>query len=432
MAEAANNEEVVRLGTGFAFEPRIPRLSRDGSVLKLQRVPLQALAVLIEHKGQIVSRDHLAERIWGKGVSLDADNSLNVAIRKLRQALGDNPEEPRYIQTITGQGYRLIASAVHEEPPAAADLAAADVASVSIPVTPSAAVPSSGIAKPRRWPLYAAVLALAVLCGGGWVYWAHVHKIPARPARSMIAVLPFENLTGDKGQDYFSDGLTEEMITQVGNLDPQRLGVIGRTSVMYYKSHPQTLLQLGHDLGVQYVVEGSVRRHQEQARIAVRLLRVSDGAMVWTNSFDRSIGDALSLQSEIAQRIGTTLQTQVLGRGFHHPTNPEVVEAYLRGRFELNRTDNRDRRHATTSSARLHSILRTRQAMPVWPTSTFFARCGMTKDRSRPGGWLSRTRPKLFLWTTKRGSACGHRAHPAHARLGLAAAHGNTPCAPCS
>jgi TolB-like protein len=158
----------------------------------------------------------------------------------------------------------------------------------------------------------------------------------------MLAVLPFENLTGDQGQDYFSDGLTEEMITQVGNLDPQQLGVIGRTSVMYYKHRQQPLLQLGHDLGVQYVLEGSVRRDHEQARISVRLLRVADGATLWTDSFDRSIGDVLALQSEIAQRIGGKLLIQVLGRAKNTPARPEVVEAYLRGRFELNRLDTRE------------------------------------------------------------------------------------------
>ncbi len=108
-SEPGKSEGAVRIGDDFDFEPRIPRLRRAGCVLKLQRVPLEALAALIEQKGQIVSRDQLAERIWGKGVSLDADNSLNVAIRKLRHALGDNPEEPQFIQTITGQGYRLIA-----------------------------------------------------------------------------------------------------------------------------------------------------------------------------------------------------------------------------------------------------------------------------------------------------------------------------------
>ncbi len=343
ISEPGKGEGAVRIGDDFEFEPRFRRLRRAGCVLKLQRVPLEALAALIEQKGQIVSRDQLAERIWGKGVSLDADNSLNVAIRKLRQALGDNPEEPHFIQTITGQGYRLIASVVVSvvEDDLKVHLEQQPVAAEAEPV---ALEPAIGEPKARRWPVLAGGAVLVLVIAASWLYWARVHKSLREPAmgRFMLAVLPFENLTGDGGQDYFSDGLTEEMITQVGNLDPEQLGVIGRTSVMYYKNRQQPLLQLGHDLGVQYVLEGSVRRDHEKARISVRLLRVADGATLWTDSFDRSIGDVLSLQSEIAQRIGGKLLIQVLGRAKRMPTGPEVVEAYLRGRFELNRLDSRE------------------------------------------------------------------------------------------
>jgi TolB-like protein/DNA-binding winged helix-turn-helix (wHTH) protein/Tfp pilus assembly protein PilF len=338
-SEPGKTEGAVRIGDDFQFEPRFRRLRRAGCVLKLQRVPLEALAALIEQRGQIVSRDQLAERIWGKGVSLDADNSLNVAIRKLRQALGDNPEEPHFIQTITGQGYRLIASVVQDD--LEINLEQQPVAAEAEPLVPE---PAIGEPKVRRWPVWAAGTALVLVIAAGWLYWARVHKSLPQPVtgRIMLAVLPFQNLTGDGGQDYFSDGLTEEMITQVGNLDPQQLGVIGRTSVMYYKNRQQPLLQLGHDLGVQYVLEGSVRRDHEEARVSVRLLRVADGATLWTDSFDRSIGDVLSLQSEIAQRIAGKLRIQVLGRAKRTPTGPEVVEAYLRGRFELNRLDTRE------------------------------------------------------------------------------------------
>jgi TolB-like protein/DNA-binding winged helix-turn-helix (wHTH) protein/Tfp pilus assembly protein PilF len=338
-SEPGKSVGAVRLGDDFEFEPSFPRLRRAGCVLKLQRVPLEALAALIERKGQIVSRDQLAERIWGKGVSLDADNSLNVAIRKLRQALGDNPEEPHFIQTITGQGYRLIASVVEDDLEVNLQQEPVAIGAGPLALEPAIAEPNL-----RRWTAWAAGAVLVLVIAAGWLYWARVHKSLRQPAtgRSMLAVLPFENLTGDGNQEYFSDGLTEEMITQVGNLDPQQLGVIGRTSVMYYKHRQQPLLQLGHDLGVQYVLEGSVRRDHDEARISVRLLRVADGATLWTDSFDRSIGDVLALQSELAQRIGGKLMIQVLGRAKRMPTGPEVVEAYLRGRFELNRLDTRE------------------------------------------------------------------------------------------
>jgi TolB-like protein/tetratricopeptide (TPR) repeat protein len=213
------------------------------------------------------------------------------------------------------------------------------------PVKPAslAAKPASGARKSWRWQVLTGI-AIVLVGVSGWFLWTRGRNSPP-PAKQklMLAVLPFQNLTGDAGQDYFSDGLTEEMVTQVGNLDPQHLGVIARTSVMYYKNRPQPLQEVGRDLGVQYVLEGSVRREAEQARISVRLVRVADGATLWTDSFDRHVGAVLSLQSEIAQRVGSALQVQVLS-GLHpkpanFPTKPEVVEAYLRGRFELNRAE---------------------------------------------------------------------------------------------
>ena len=205
----------------------------------------------------------------------------------------------------------------------------------SVALKPAIAAP-----KFRRWQALIGAAVVLLLVGG--FFWSRTRN-SSQPAQQklMLAVLPFQNLTGDAGQDYFSDGLTEEMVNQVGNLDPQHLGVIARTSAMYYKNRPQPLQQVGHDLGVQYVLEGSVRRDAEQARISVRLVRVADGTTLWTDSFDRHVGAVLSLQSEIAQRVGSALQVQVLGRVHPKPgppTSPEVVEAYLRGRFELNRS----------------------------------------------------------------------------------------------
>ncbi len=332
ISEPVRDQGTVRLGDDFEFEPRFRMLSRAGRAVKLQRIPLEVLAVLIEQRGQIVSRDQLAERIWGKGVFLDADNSLNIAIRKLRQALGDNPEEPHFIQTITGHGYRLIAAVVETEQPD----------HQLVPAKAESLAPA--LPKPPLRPRSALIAALLVLLiTAGWLYWTHIRNLRQPPnGKMMLAVLPFENLTGDAGQDYFSDGVTEEMITQVSNLDPQQLGAIARTSVMHYKNRQQPLQQVGHDLGVQYVLEGSVRRDHEHARISVRLVRVADGATLWTDSFDRPIGDVLSAQSEVAQRIGSELRIQFLDHTRRKAATPEVVEAYLRGRFELNRLDTRE------------------------------------------------------------------------------------------
>jgi TolB-like protein len=234
------------------------------------------------------------------------------------------------------------------EVPSADPAAQVDLNTLEPEVTSSEAeslgkVPSIGAVKSWRWQALAGAAVVLVVVGG-WLLWTRGRNSSlAAQQKVMLAVLPFQNLTGDVGQDYFSDGLTEEMVTQVGNLDPPHLGVIARTSAMYYKNRPQPLQQVGRDLGVQYVLEGSVRRDAEQARISVRLVRVADGTTLWTDSFDRHVDAVLSLQSEIAQRVGSALQVQVLGpthpKPANPPTNPEVVEAYLRGRFELNRPD---------------------------------------------------------------------------------------------
>jgi TolB-like protein/DNA-binding winged helix-turn-helix (wHTH) protein len=324
------------LGDDFEFEPQLRTLRRAGSVLKLQRIPLEALAVLIEQPGEIVSREQLAERIWGKGVFLDADNSLNIAIRKLRLALGDDPEHPQFIQTITGQGYRLIAPVIEAESNHDLDH---DSSHQLLSPPPQSLALEPAIRHPKSWRWQAlAGAAILLLILGGWLFWTRMGNHPqAAQGKLMLAVLPFQNLTGDAGQDYFSDGLTEEMVTQLGNLDPQHLGVIARTSVMSYKNREEPLQQVGRDLGVQYVLEGSVRRDHDEARVSIRLVRAADGVTLWTESFDRHVGDVLALESEIAQQIGGHLQIHVLGRAPRKPAGPEVVEAYLRGRFELNR-----------------------------------------------------------------------------------------------
>src|SRR6185436_18972401 len=161
-------------------------------------------------------------------------------------------------------------------------------------------------------------------------------------AKIGIAVLPFENLSGDPEQEYFSDGLTDEMITRLGRLNPARLGVIGRTSAMKYKASRQTIAEIGRELGVAYVLEGSVRRSAERVRITSRLVQVTDQTHVWTESYDRSFDDVLKLQSEIAQAIAREIDIQLAPDAARHLVRSaiagsEAVEAYLKGRYFWNK-----------------------------------------------------------------------------------------------
>jgi TolB-like protein/DNA-binding winged helix-turn-helix (wHTH) protein len=328
---------LIKFGEDFEFDFSAYALRRSGRLLKLERIPAEVLAILVEHKGQIVSREHIVERIWGKDVFLDTDNSINGAIRKIRQVLKDDPEQPRFIQTVTGKGYRFIASVTDTD--------------VARPVVvPSPRVPVTEVPTDRpirwRWPvLLGIVVVIAVL--GIYLQWSRSQARASVPnGRLMLAVLPFENLTGDASQDYFSDGLTEEMISQVGDLDPEHVGVIARTSVMHYKHSQEPLDQIGRALGVQYVLEGSVRRDSGRVRIAAQLIQLRDQTHLWTREYDRDLSDVFALQGEIAREIADQIQL-TLGH-IHEAAGPvsqsatsekafEAYDLYLKGRYSWNK-----------------------------------------------------------------------------------------------
>src|SRR5690348_444704 len=318
----------LRFGEDFELDPGAYQLRRAGQPLKLERIPMEILLLLAEHQGQLVTREQIVERIWGKSVYLDADNSINGAIRKIRQVLKDNSEHPRFIQTVTGRGYRFIAPC----PDAAPSPASA----------PAAQPPAA-----RRSRVGARVAAAAGLVVLGVVAAIAVLRLRAAAVlpetRAMIAVLPFTNLTGDQRQEYFSDGLTDEMITQLGERDPTHLGVIARTSVMHYKNNPAPLDTIVRELGVQYVLEGSVWRDADHVRVTAELIRGSDQTQLWARQYDRRPADLLQLQGEIAQAIANEIQASV-GRPapiadadsvpVTHPF--AAYDLYLRGAYDLN------------------------------------------------------------------------------------------------
>jgi TolB-like protein/DNA-binding winged helix-turn-helix (wHTH) protein len=332
----------------FELDPRAYELRRAGRVLKLERIPMDVLLFLVEQRGQLVTRDQIVERIWGKSVFLDTDNSINGAIRKIRQVLKDDPENPRFVQTVTAKGYRFIAPAiddvvshlatdtVSERPTVSESMPGAENSDTHIPRV-----------RPFRQRLILMGIFMVVIAAVG-VYVVRSRseaQIPPSGGRLMLAVLPFENLTGDAGQDYFSDGLTEEMITQLGRIDAQRMGVIARTSVMHYKHTQEQLDQIGRELGVQYVLEGSVRRDSNNVRITAQLIQVKDQTHLWAQEYDRDLKDLLVVQGEIARRIADEIQA-ALGehKGITSPSqvsiSPQAYEAYdlyLKGEYFWNK-----------------------------------------------------------------------------------------------
>lgn len=344
-------QDPIRFGDGVELDAQSYKLRRAGRVLKLERIPLEILLLLIEQRGQIIAREQIVERVWGKGAFLDTDNSINSAIRKIRQALKDDAEQPRFIQTITGQGYRFIAPVAEAErevlPEIGPEIGQRPVATEV--EAPRAAAPAALPTRLKRpWPLRlilaGALFVLLIAAGGGWI--RSRSRSPQPPnGRLMLAVLPFQNLTGDSSQDYFSDGLTEEMITQLGNLDPQHLGVIARTSVMHYRNSEAPLDQVGRELGVQYVIEGSIRRDAGNVRITAQFIQTKDQTHVWARQYDREMKGLLALEGEIAREIADEIQVTL---GDHHksaagaqpalsPQEYEAYDLYLKGQYFFNK-----------------------------------------------------------------------------------------------
>jgi len=350
-AESAKVKDTLRFGDDLELDLGVGQLCRSGRVLKLERIPMAVLAFLVQQRGEVVSREQIVEKIWGKEVYLDTDNAINGAIRKIRQVLKDDPERPRFIQTITGKGYRFIAA-----------VAAAEDESESEPGPGLAELKSDQSEDSARGFPGDGRRALGVLLLVATVVLIAIAMVVLYPrsggfrgasspsaGRTMLAVLPFDNLTGDASQEYFSDGMTEEMITQLGGLDPERMGVIARTSVMHYKHSPEKLAQIARELGVEYVLEGSVRRDGDKIRIAAQLIQMRDQTHLMARQYDGKATDVLVVQNEIAREISEEVQRAL---GEHKPIastaaapaqpalSPQAFEAYnlyLKGLYFWNK-----------------------------------------------------------------------------------------------
>ena len=364
-----SQDAIYRFGP-YELWTRTREVYKNGIKLKVRPQPFQILQALVERAGDVVTREELRQRLWPAEIFVDFEHGLNTAIKELRGLLNDSASEPQYIETLPKLGYRILVPMEAVEPPVLAwgkeAVRSQRPASEGAPYTRGEEHPSpdrvginsdqplrreDGGTKPppdrRRWAAPVAVatmMIVGVAVYGQWSRWRAQARAPS--GRVMLAVLPFENLTGDASQDYFSDGLTEEMIGQLGRLDPQRLGVIARTSVMHYKHAPQSLQQIGRELGVQYVLEGSVRRDADKVRISAQLIQLKDQTHLWSRQYDRELGSLLTLQSEIARQtadeiqitFGTPKHTDVVVPSGSSPSlDSEAHDLYLKGLYFWNK-----------------------------------------------------------------------------------------------
>jgi TolB-like protein len=250
MKDAQFSVPVVCFGA-FEVDFQSRKLRKHGMRVRLEEQPFQILEMLLDCAGQIATRKALRERLWPNTI-VGYEHSLNTAVNKLRELLGDSAQSPRFIETVPRRGYRFIAPATKLE------------------------------------------------------------RASSPADKKMLMALPFENLSDSREQDRFADGLTEEMISQLGKLDPKRLGVIARTSSIQYKAARKTIGEIARELNVDYILEGSVRRDGKRIRITAQLIETRAQTHLWSASYDRELRDVLNVQSDVARQVGTALALELL------------------------------------------------------------------------------------------------------------------------
>ncbi len=306
----------------FQLDLRASELRKHGVKLRLQGQPLQVLATLLKHSGDLVTREELRDQIWPADTFVDFDHSLHNAIARIREALGDSAQSPQYIETLPRRGYRFIGQV--EE--VAAEPGDEDEQNTSL--APKQRTKVLAI-------LTAAALTLALAL---WTVPMFSHGTGTHSAIRSIAVLPLQNLSGDASQEFFVDGMTEELITDLAKLSSLR--VTSRTSVMRYKGTKKGLPEIARDLNVDGIVEGSVMRSGNRVRVTAQLLNAPKDQHLWAESYERDLGNVLSLQSEVARAIAEQVRAQITPEQqaklrSPRPVNPEAYDAYLRGRYYL-------------------------------------------------------------------------------------------------
>jgi len=310
--------QVIRFGL-YEVDLRAAELRREGRKVSLQEQPFQILALLLERPGEVVTREELQHKLWPKDTFVDFDAGLNTAIRKLREALDDSADNPRFVETLPRRGYRFIA-----------------------PVDGAGEATAPALPQPRRfWLIVGASVVLAGLVAVAVFIGVNTRgrreRLPGTVEPGQIrslAILPLENLTGDPAQEYFVDGMHDALVTELAQVGSLR--VISRTSVMRYKRSKDPLPKIAEALDVDAVVEGAVARSGQRVRITAQLIDARTDRHLWARSYERDLSDVVALQGEVARAIAEAVKVELtpqeralLGRA--QPVNPEAYDAFLKG-----------------------------------------------------------------------------------------------------
>lgn len=315
-------------------------LRRNGRALKLERIPMELLILLAEKDGKVVSRQEIIERLWGKDIFVDTEHGINTAIRKIRFALKDEPERPRFVQTVTGKGYRFVAG--RNGKAASLDPEQSNISQ------PREGLSVAAPGKEHPWRPMAivvtAVCMLAVAVLGINVAGIRDRISPTSPRTQIrsIAVLPLTNLSGDPAQDYFADGMTDELITALAK--NRSLRVVSRTSAMEYKGVRRPLRDIARELEVDGILEGSLERSGNRVHMTVQLIHAPSDTHIWAESYDRDTSEVFSLPSELSRTIAKEVKVVVSPASPQPNINPEAHDEYLRGHYLWYSMDNENSR----------------------------------------------------------------------------------------
>jgi TolB-like protein/DNA-binding winged helix-turn-helix (wHTH) protein/Tfp pilus assembly protein PilF len=345
--ESPPPNSVVRFGT-YEVSLQSGEVRKAGLRIRVQQQPMKLLEILLEHPGEVVTREELRSRVWPNESFGDFDQALNIAIGKLRSALGDSAENPRFIETLPKRGYRFIADVsvldADARPKRPQFVAEDPLGSQEKKTEPGHTLQGAGLAaasKPWLWMTRRVIVALAfVLSLSILSVWFFRSRGPAPAGIRSLAVLPLENLSGDASQSYFADGMTDELITDLAQISALR--VISRTSVMVYKGARKPLPQIARELNVDAVVEGTVLRSGDRVRITAQLIEASTDKHLWSQSYEGELRDTLALQNRVASTIADQIRINLTPREQAalknvKVVNPQAYESYLKGRYFWNK-----------------------------------------------------------------------------------------------
>jgi len=326
------------------FELRRQTRAQKSERISLERIPMELLILLLERQGSVVTRQEIVDRLWGKDVFVDTEHGINTAIRKVRQALKDDPDNPRFVRTVSGKGYRFVtekngppphATAVPPEAPqpmwgqsprlpggAALSRGSPDARDVAtVEITPS----------PTKRAIAAVALCLITAAGLIFILRGRIFRTNQAAQIHSIAVIPLANLSGDPAQEYFADGMTDELITALAK--NRSLRIVSRTSAMRYKGVSRPVRDIARELGVDGILEGSIARSTNRVHMTVQLIYAPTDSHVWAESYERDLNQAYSLPEELSQTVAKEVKVATSPAPTQRYINPEAHDAYLRGRY---------------------------------------------------------------------------------------------------